>query len=351
MSDRFDALAMDSARMKRLDGQGKASEGARMNPSDGQGKASEGSVATELRSLGLGRSEAPAAVAAGNDETKSEASTPRSVRSASSMGSRKSGMTESEIKEMRGMAAERGRVALREALSLLQVRWAATRLPEEHIERLRRRLRKTMTIDGSLRAARATQKKLAADATEEQREVLELALLWARCRVRAMLALAVRGTSAELAQALVPAERLGLSVDLEKNLLEELKAQEEATLETALSRENSEPGDASATSEGEANAEGASSSQVPDRPQQQSLSPKRGWFHFWPFRSRSNRDGRIKQKWEGDEQLLDTVKDHVRRGNRPVPAQLAAELGLQKATPSSSSLTAASPLSRMNNMI
>ncbi|CAE8644727.1 unnamed protein product, partial [Polarella glacialis] len=255
-------------------------------------------------------------------------STPRSARSGAS--SRRSGMTEAEVDEMREMAGERSRKALREALLLLRVLWAKSQLPPAEAVSLRKRLRKAKTLRASLRAAKNVASAIAPLPWEDrapevqladlQKEALELALAWERCRTRALIALAVlsSGSAGELRAALSPAAKLGLSVDLERDLCDELEALEARALQP--SREPSEASLGASTGES-----GDERRQLEEEPETPPPLIRRGWMSWWPW---SKTRQMAFSKWEGDEDLLQVVKDHVRRGNRPLPHELAVELGL-----------------------
>jgi len=67
-------------------------------------------------------------------------------------------MTQAEFDEMRGMALEHSKRALREALLRLQTAWGQeiSGLPPAEVARLRQRLRRAQNLKQALKAARGS---------------------------------------------------------------------------------------------------------------------------------------------------------------------------------------------------
>jgi len=259
-------------------------------------------------------------------------------------------MTQAEFEEMRTMALERSRVALCEALHALREVWSqrVANMPRAEAKRLRARLRRAHGLPQALAASKA--------APSAQKEGLELALMWERCRVRALVALAVQLDRADLLRrALALAMPLGLSVEVESDLCAELEDREMTS--RPVSREPSEP--ASPTDQYSEGGWGSDGQQDDSRSQTPRSPPPPRGRRWWPL-SWGHRG-----PWKkGDEGLLGVVQDHVKRGGKPVPHELAADLGLRasakmvantrqpgKGATVRQSLAEESPLSRAGNVV
>jgi len=224
-------------------------------------------------------------------------------------------MTQAELDEMFDMAVERSRRALRESLLRLQQRWVEVvdGMPREEAAKFRNRLQRSTGLRGALRAAKGV-------SAESAPGTLELALLWERCRTRGKLAIALETADInELRIALKRAAGLGLNVELEQDLLEEL----EEAARGAIS---------------------GSGRSTPVLPELESLEPHRTgdgpdiaavesvshtvepWWQRWAW---WRHPGRSKKTWKGEESLLRAVREHVERGSDPLPHELAADLGLR----------------------
>merc|ERR1712129_413774 len=235
-----------------------------------------------------------------------------SAKSGASSRSRRSGMTQAELEEMLDMAVERSRRALQQALLLLQQSWVevADSMPREETANFRKRLQRSAGLRGALRAAQAV-------SIESGTCALELALLWERCRTRGHLAIALETANIdELRIALKKAAALGLSVEVEKDLLEEL---EEAThggisgRSTPILTETESPRNhITGDDAGIARVESMSHTVMP----------------WWQRLAWWRQPGQPKKTWKGEESLLRAVREHVERGSNPLPQELAADLGL-----------------------
>mmetsp|Transcript_102638 Transcript_102638/g.320889 ORF Transcript_102638/g.320889 Transcript_102638/m.320889 type:complete len:519 (-) Transcript_102638:17-1573(-) len=242
----------------------------------------------------------------------------RSARSGGSSRSRRSGMTQAEVDEMRAMALEHNKSALREALLSLQTRWAKEmdELPAPEAPRLRQLLLQARNLREALSAVRAVEGASAG--------TVELALLLERCRARALLGVAIQGEDVpELRRALARAAALGLSVQLEQDLCDELEDRQlpwpQPTDDaSASSGEGSEPPKDEA-------------SELRDEATAPPPQSRQAWWRRWlPWQRRR----KAREEWDGEAGLLQAVQDHIKRGNEPLPHDLAMDLGLRSATPS-----------------
>jgi len=222
-------------------------------------------------------------------------------------------MTQAELEEMLDIGVERSRCALKEALLRLQQRWVevAGSMPREEALNLRRRLQRSTGLRGALRAAQAVSVECGMGA-------LELALLWERCRTRGQLAIALETANIdELRAALKKAALLGLSVEVEEDLLEEL---DEATYggvsgrSTPILPESESPGP-------HRSGDGAGTAVVGSM--SRTVMP---WWQRWAWWRQPSQP---KKTWKGEESLLRAVQEHVERGSHPLPPELAADLGLR----------------------
>jgi len=241
---------------------------------------------------------------------------PRSARSAGSNASRRSGMTQAEVDEMREMALENSKKALREALQRLRTTWdkEASSMPSAEATRLRQRLSRGKDLKGTLKAARAP--------SAQSVGRLELGLLWERCRVRGSIARAIQLADYEaLKKALDDADSLGLSVELEHDLCDELRDQEQRRLEP-ISRQTSAR---SRTADG-ALPEAEEGASVQERSTWEAGASQHRWWHRLQWWGPAGRAGRKPSSSEMDLQLA--VQQHVHLGGMSVPHDLAIDLGL-----------------------
>lgn len=268
------------------------------------------SRASPAAACGEAAEEQPGLSASESPQSGRSAASACSARTGASSRSRRSGMTQAEVDEMVNMAFERNRLALREALSRLQTRWVEVTcgMPRQEVARFRAGLCRAGDLRESLQAVRDVSDSAAG---------MELALLWERCRVRGLLAVAIRTEDAlDLRELLVLASSLGMSVDFEQDLLDELEEREGTRTPTRA------PSISSSSSTG-APTEHSSAAHKP-------LQRAQGWWHWWPWwRQRGSGQG----EWKGNGNLLRVTQDHIQRGNKPVPHELAIDLGLRASLP------------------
>jgi len=242
-------------------------------------------------------------------------------------------MTETEVLEMQAMVISRNQEDMRETLQRLQKKWSkeVSTLSGSDLARLRRALRHSTTLNGALRAVRsAASFSSSASRAQGSSGFVELAILWERCRVHGILAAAAAARDApELRRALARAEAVGLAVEMEKDLCAELEEREAAPEEAAQEPSeapSSAPGSASPSEAGEGSPQEAEVDAMAAPPEHGRRWERWLWWRRQPDDARS--------KWRRDTQLMHAVHDHIRRGNEPLPVELAIDLGLQPASPS-----------------
>lgn len=248
-------------------------------------------------------------------------------------------MTDAEIDEMCSMVLEQSKRALREAVALLEKAWTrcAAKAPREELARLRSNLGQSINLSQALQAARG--------AEFPQRRSLELALRWERCRVRALITLAVQiADPVSLEAALKLAAPIGLAIDLERELCDELT--ERADPGTAPSLLASKAGGGprvpklalDSGGETEEDEESPFGDLLARTAAVLAEGRPRWWHRFWRPRPKP---------WEGEAELLRVVREHVQRGNEPLPKELAADLGLGSAAP----ILPESPLAKLSKRL
>lgn len=248
-------------------------------------------------------------------------------------------MTDVEVDEMCAMVLEQSKRALRDAVALLEKAWArcAAKAPRQELARLRKQLGEANNLNQALQAARG--------AELAQRRSLELALRWERCRVRALITLAVQiADPISLGASLRLAEPIGLNIDLERELCDELA--ERADPATAPSLFAPQAGGRSRvprlaldSGDGAEEDEEVPFGDLLSRTAAVLAEGRPRWWHrFWRPRPKP---------WEGEAELLRVVREHVQRGNKPLPKELAADLGLGSAAP----ILPESPLAKISRRL
>lgn len=222
-------------------------------------------------------------------------------------------MTQAELDEMLDMGVEISMRALREALLRLQQRWVEVvdSMPREEVTNFRKRLQRSIGLRGSLRAAQAV-------STNSGMGAMELALLWERCRTRGQIVIALETANTdELRIALKKAATLGLNVEVEQDLLDEL----EEAARVGISGRSTPMLSEAESPKPHRTDDGAGTTAAKSMP--------RTTVPWWQRLAWWRQPAQPKKTWKGEESLLRAVREHVERGSDPLPQELAADLGLR----------------------